>query len=225
MNKRYGFTLIELLVVVAIIAVLVAMLLPALAQARGRANRVVCESNLRQMGTALFMYESEYANLPTVSFNPWFDRNNFWQGQLARYLGFSGSPVTDLTYAPGNWTGDQPRYPDRVVKVFQCPVSFKISNDVYWYGNCYGINQYLWTTILPNRYISFRKLQLPDLTFVVMDTSCYVIYDGTTASMGNLHKDLKNVLYCDLHVAGYQEPDGYWDGPNLWGDTYYMWCR
>lgn len=59
-SARRGFTLIELLVVVAIIVVLIAILIPSLGKARDRARATVCQSNLRQLGSAVLMYANDY---------------------------------------------------------------------------------------------------------------------------------------------------------------------
>jgi prepilin-type N-terminal cleavage/methylation domain-containing protein/prepilin-type processing-associated H-X9-DG protein len=106
-GKKTGFTLIELLVVVAIIAVLVAMLLPSLAKARVQARQTLCLSKLHQAGLALAMYAGEYNGLgpyngrdknpwPAVANWLWVQDDNTWAvtekvqfGLLFPYLSLS----------------------------------------------------------------------------------------------------------------------------------------
>lgn len=81
---RKSFTLIELLVVVAIIAVLVALLLPALSSARAQAQTVTCLSHLRQVGMALQTYGLDFrGRYPAALVDHW----NRWYHGLLPYLG------------------------------------------------------------------------------------------------------------------------------------------
>lgn len=85
-----GFTLIELLVVIAVIAILAALLLPALSRARELGYTTVCKSNCRQFAIALANYTSDFGAFPYYSAgysNPGSSDNSFWQELLQPYSG------------------------------------------------------------------------------------------------------------------------------------------
>jgi len=104
-QRKTGFTLIELLVVVAIIAVLVALLLPALSSVRERTRRVMCASQLRQISTAFIAYAQDYRVFPAgkrwkiaTGFCP-FILDLGVADELARYYGLA----TNEEKRPGDW--------------------------------------------------------------------------------------------------------------------------
>ena len=66
-DKERGFTLIEMMIVVAIIAILVAILVPNFMRARAQAQTAACEANLKEIATALELYQTDHQMYPDVT--------------------------------------------------------------------------------------------------------------------------------------------------------------
>ncbi len=114
MKKRTGFTLVELLVVVAIIALLVSILLPALGKARESAKRVICGSNIRSMGTGLMIYADSNNDYLLEQFRDTYPNPLPWLSPIAYYGSINNPKPTQF-----GLLHDDGLFPD--ANIFYCP--------------------------------------------------------------------------------------------------------
>lgn len=100
-SSKRGFTLVELLVVIAIIAILAAMLLPALAKAKAKAKQTQCMSNSRQISIGVVVYTSDYQAYPGSSSKTY--NCYVWMTRLLSLLGNNRDAFNCPSAAPGTF--------------------------------------------------------------------------------------------------------------------------
>ncbi len=213
--SKTSFTLIELLVVIAIISILAALLMPALKRARDQAKQIACMNNIRQLGQASALYQSDY------------------NGELM----FVGTPsVNDYAWAK--------RYDDYLIKrpasadpsrpyspVWDCPINPSRLDTAPPGGRyrdwlSYAVNDRIYATTFFGGSVKTESVGRASQKFLILEHN-WLIGGALCGGHPSLrydfpplghaffgHNNKMNVLFCDLHMEAVSRSHPSMDGSN-----------
>ena len=191
-----SFTLIELLVVIAIIAILAAMLLPALSSARKRARTISCVSQLKTVGSCMAFYTQDYKEWVYSSRDTTSGTSRWWPNFIGEYLGYAYEANVFSYRAKGTLTGSE----NDKKTFFRCPLESwapptPAASDFYNRGQfglqgcSYGENVWLGSDWSNPTYVPRNLSSIATPSQMAAHICCKMKSDKTssaTASIGNI---------------------------------------
>lgn len=203
-DRTRQFSLVEMLVVVAILAILMALLMPALALARQRADRIACAGNLKQIGVGTALYRDDHEGwcLPVVwQTDP--EPRFTWERTLSPYIAGTTCDTDDMPIfrCPtfGEWRTACPH-----VLRFQ-------KTGGYAYNTHPGVETGGWAGVAD---VHEADIASPEATIEVFENRtcrCWLSHLGH-GQLGWRHRRGLNLLFVDSHVKWHREiPAGWWN--------------